>query len=219
MTDGTSQGLFVTVAIVVFGIFVVMAYILFEDTLSPAMANMFTTATEQASKDLRTSQWDSFNVVPSGESFGDMELLAPNTYQISSFGTYFNGDGIHIPHRHFVRNKNYVATYDIEVVEGTVERWGGRLSMSDATRLYINDSYIGGNYSIGHNYTMNKGERYSVRVEFNSNLLDKQLENGGTNERLANFYIQPNRNSQSINDGGVLPYTIIIHDLTFTKVN
>ena len=50
MTDGTSQGLFIVVAIVIFGIFVVMAYILFEDTLSPAMASMFTEATEQASE-------------------------------------------------------------------------------------------------------------------------------------------------------------------------
>lgn len=47
MTDGTSQGLFIVVAIVIFGIFVVMAYILFEDTLSPAMASMFHTAIEQ----------------------------------------------------------------------------------------------------------------------------------------------------------------------------
>lgn len=48
MTDGTSQGLFIVVAIVIFGIFVVLAYILFEDTLSPTLANMFTNATEQA---------------------------------------------------------------------------------------------------------------------------------------------------------------------------
>ena len=53
MTDGTSQGLFIVVAIVIFGVFVVMAYILFEDTLSPALANMFTTATEQAKEDIR----------------------------------------------------------------------------------------------------------------------------------------------------------------------
>ena len=52
MTDGTSQGLFIVVAIVIFGIFVLLAYILFEDTLSPAMASMFTDATEQAQERL-----------------------------------------------------------------------------------------------------------------------------------------------------------------------
>lgn len=52
MTDGTSQGLFIVVAIVIFGIFVVLAYILFEDTLSPAIQGLFSTATEQATNGL-----------------------------------------------------------------------------------------------------------------------------------------------------------------------
>ena len=58
MTDGTSQGLFIVVAIVIFGIFVVMAYILFEDTLSPALASMFTTATEQSAERLTPTYTD-----------------------------------------------------------------------------------------------------------------------------------------------------------------
>ena len=56
MSDGTSQGLFIVVAIVIFGIFVVLAYILFEDTLSPALANMFTDASETATKRLSSHE-------------------------------------------------------------------------------------------------------------------------------------------------------------------
>lgn len=52
MTDGTSQGLFIVVAIVIFGIFTLMAYILFEDTLSPALASMFTDGIEKTTKDI-----------------------------------------------------------------------------------------------------------------------------------------------------------------------
>lgn len=52
MTEGTSQGLFIVVSIVIFGIFVVLAYILFEDTLSPAMASMFETSTEKMDIDM-----------------------------------------------------------------------------------------------------------------------------------------------------------------------
>ena len=52
MTDGTSQGLFIVVAIVIFGIFVVLAYLLFEDVLSPAITKIFTDATNQATTDL-----------------------------------------------------------------------------------------------------------------------------------------------------------------------
>ena len=52
MTNGTSQALNIIVAIVIFGIFVLMAYVIFEDSLSPALANMFTNATETANERL-----------------------------------------------------------------------------------------------------------------------------------------------------------------------
>lgn len=59
MTDGTSQGLFIVVAIVIFGIFVVLAYILFEDTLSPAIQGLFDGAVDQATTNLGTSSGQS----------------------------------------------------------------------------------------------------------------------------------------------------------------
>lgn len=52
MTDGTSQGLFIVVATVIFGIFVVLAYILFEDTLKPALAGIFKYGIFQAEEKL-----------------------------------------------------------------------------------------------------------------------------------------------------------------------
>lgn len=41
MTDGTSQGLFVVIAIIIFGIFVGLAYTAFGDVLQPKMVNLF----------------------------------------------------------------------------------------------------------------------------------------------------------------------------------
>lgn len=52
MTDGASQGLFVIVAVVIFGIFVLIAYILFRDTLQPKLANIFKNATDTAEASL-----------------------------------------------------------------------------------------------------------------------------------------------------------------------
>ncbi|MFT0132764.1 hypothetical protein ACMHYK_15470 [Candidatus Enterenecus avicola] len=52
MTDGASQGLFVIVAVVIFGIFVVIAYLLFRDKLSNSLASIFDSATQQASSQL-----------------------------------------------------------------------------------------------------------------------------------------------------------------------
>lgn len=48
MTDGSSQGLFVVVAVVIFGIFVAISYSLFRDTLTPSLASIFTQAIEQS---------------------------------------------------------------------------------------------------------------------------------------------------------------------------
>lgn len=49
MTNGSSQGLFVVVAIVIFGIFVLISYLLFKDTLKPSLANIYCDAFEQVS--------------------------------------------------------------------------------------------------------------------------------------------------------------------------
>lgn len=52
MTDGASQGLFVIVAVVIFGIFVLIAYILFRDTLQPQLEGIFKKATSEATASL-----------------------------------------------------------------------------------------------------------------------------------------------------------------------
>lgn len=63
MTDGSNQGLFIVVAVVIFGIFVAIAYTLFEDTLSPSLASMFSDTIETASNRLDSrkiliGKWD-----------------------------------------------------------------------------------------------------------------------------------------------------------------
>ena len=52
MTNGTSQGLFVVVAIIIFGIFVLISYLLFKDNLKPTLANIFTDGLKQATCNL-----------------------------------------------------------------------------------------------------------------------------------------------------------------------
>ncbi|MDT2844777.1 hypothetical protein [Vagococcus lutrae] len=56
MTNGASQGLFVIVAVVIFGIFVLISYVLFRDTLKPNLANIFTDSLEQANKNLNNEK-------------------------------------------------------------------------------------------------------------------------------------------------------------------
>lgn len=41
MTNGSSQGLFVLIAVIIFGIFILMSYLLFRDTLNPSLSGIF----------------------------------------------------------------------------------------------------------------------------------------------------------------------------------
>ncbi|MFP7308863.1 hypothetical protein SFC81_14960, partial [Enterococcus faecalis] len=48
MTNGTSQGLFVVVTILIFSIFTLTSYLLFKDNLKSTLAYIFTDGFEQA---------------------------------------------------------------------------------------------------------------------------------------------------------------------------
>lgn len=52
MTNGASQGLFVVVAIVTFGSFVLISYLLFRDNLKPSLSGIFKDGLEQATDNL-----------------------------------------------------------------------------------------------------------------------------------------------------------------------
>lgn len=61
MTNGTSQGLFIVVAIIIFGIFIAISYLLFRDTLKPSLSTIFTDSLEQAEGNL-TRKTPSLNI-------------------------------------------------------------------------------------------------------------------------------------------------------------
>lgn len=84
MTNGTSQGLFVVVAIVIFGIFVLISYLLFRHNLKPTLANIFTDGLQQAKDNLNSENENSFpkkdNIIFTGEKNDSSQLLG---YQYS----------------------------------------------------------------------------------------------------------------------------------------
>lgn len=52
MTNGTSQGLFIVISVIIFGIFVLISYILFKDTMKTSLTAIFTDSLEQSSNNL-----------------------------------------------------------------------------------------------------------------------------------------------------------------------
>lgn len=76
MTEGSSQGLFVVVAVVIFGIFVGISYLLFRENLTPSLSKIFCDSFIQVSKQT------GFNT---GECTGNnVEDNLPFTFKLSS---------------------------------------------------------------------------------------------------------------------------------------
>ncbi|WP_270282953.1 BspA family leucine-rich repeat surface protein, partial [Enterococcus lactis] len=73
MTNGSNQGLFVVVSIVIFGIFVLISYLLFRDNLKPNLANIFTDGLEQATTALNNGTQSGAEGVSYDEWLKDLE--------------------------------------------------------------------------------------------------------------------------------------------------
>ncbi|WP_223132645.1 hypothetical protein [Enterococcus gallinarum] len=115
MTNGTSQGLFVIVAVVIFGIFVLMAYVLFRDKLSTGLADVFDDATTQAEDNLTPPNLDlSTYFIDKGQvqwrnSNGGNSLIATGqvTYDDSSLITYLDFEMVYDNERDEGWSKNF----------------------------------------------------------------------------------------------------------------
>lgn len=72
MTEGANQGLFIIVAIIIFGIFIALSYYLFRDTLSLSLSNIFKDSTETVTNIL-TGNNTSNNSISHEDWVKDME--------------------------------------------------------------------------------------------------------------------------------------------------
>lgn len=111
MTNGTSQGLFVVVAIVIFGIFVFISYLLFRDNLKPTLANIFCDAFTQVGEKtgLTTGECGvptedeefGYYLFPTMESHIKGDVLYSNTIDGSSLGIQNNSENFYFNYSSF----------------------------------------------------------------------------------------------------------------------
>lgn len=104
MTNGTSQGLFIVVAIIIFGIFIFISYLLFRDNLKPSLSGIFTDGLEQSVNSL-----DNYD----GKNHIGNELTITRGY-VSNYlhdkGTPISGE-----------NSVYLKNKDLNIIELTSE--------------------------------------------------------------------------------------------------
>lgn len=95
MTNGTSQGLFVIVAVVIFGIFVLISYLLFRDTLKLSLTTIFKDSLEQTENQLSRTDKNKFSLEQVSYTYlsPTNDFIVTNTIN-EQVGNTFNSNGV-----------------------------------------------------------------------------------------------------------------------------
>lgn len=108
MTNGSSQGLFIVIAVVIFGIFVAISYILYRDNLTPSLSKIFCDSFTQVSKQtgLNTSECS----VPTEEEVSEYYLY-PSAYSYFETSIKYSSDENGLPDADKTISKNFGMNY------------------------------------------------------------------------------------------------------------
>ncbi len=222
MTEGTSQGLFVVVAIVIFGIFVGLSYTVFGDVLQPQLVNIIRTSTDINSKSVKE-----FNLEDVEAWNGTDIKLSPteNKFLFSSNPKFMGG--LRFPADYFKKGSTYRLAFDITKLSGDIEGIGGHLFTSKNTVVTLDGQEITEgwrtNSSIGlENETPwslgvvypNDTETHTVTVTFEINI---DIKDSVTND--PNIYIQPNRNQSAGYAPEAHDYSVLIENIELDELN
>lgn len=195
MTDGSSQGLFVIVAVVIFGIFVLISYILFRDNLKTGLSDIFEDSISDSLDNLHKNliSESSVNVSVANKATTLKGVKHSSKIRLEADGTKTQFDGIQITGKRFKKDTWYKLTYKITVLEGSIEHIGGHIAFiaEDPTQLSRNFSINSDKYT--ESYTLNrrklpKSTEYLVSVEVLS--LGNEFKYGISS---SGVWIQPNR--------------------------
>ncbi len=202
MTNGTSQGLFVVVAIVIFGIFVGLTYTLFgSEGLSNDLKGIFENGTEQANKSLKSNYlYDYYN---------DSKTLtviseSKDSIQFSTKQTGKAGDGVVVKSEMLEPNKTYKLSYDMTLIDGNITRIAGHILLGERITYYLDGKlvdtkgYIDGNF-YSHTYSEsypNDKKIHHIEIIFDTNLTSLDEDGNLISDIFptdSKVYIQPNR--------------------------
>lgn len=140
MTDGTSQGLFVVVSIVIFGIFVALSYTVFgSEGLSGGIDGLFSDSTGKVVDSIYTYEDVDFTIAKTTSPTDLFEIhnISGNSMEYTFDGQGSNGAGVSV--RDFLEfDTEYKVSYDITKISGSLSNIGGHLHVSEKQDIYIN---------------------------------------------------------------------------------
>lgn len=207
MTNGSSQGLFVIVAVVIFGLFIAISYILFTDTLQPSLANIFNDTTEKSLEDLTPNDLYKYPQRTHSVKDGENSITKEgNNYIIENMNqTYFEEENNHYfgmgfgAYPDYKINTDYTFTFNLKLMEGSLRSLGGHMPYSAKNvSLKINEDYVFENethlsWHIGTKYVFEKDKEYKISLSYNTgSKLPESYTQGGFS------WLQPNRKNTTL---------------------
>lgn len=200
MESGSNKSLYTLLAVVVFGIFLSLSYFLFQDQLKGVLADVMSKANSSMSSKSVLSDTtyiaEGFHAyAPSGTQVVTNKTV--NSISYSSINT--GSDGVLIEAKYLDINKNYVFSFDVTKVSGTITRIGGHNTLGDETTIKIDgiEGYDSKYTSSGITCAYpNDLLTHRVEIYFNTKNLVKDGDNVyviNTTQTYPSYYIQPNR--------------------------
>lgn len=200
MTNGSSQGLFVVVSVVIFGIFVSISYLLFRDQLTPSLASIFSDSILNTNKNIKNTLVTTADLETTNDNVAHIIRQTKDELIYYHDGSNYV-ENIKLDTRYVEPEKTYFFEYDIELIDGVVETFGGHASSfygvenGDTVKNFYIDNVLMGNSYSGVKFSLKKGEKHTIKIflDTRSVSLETILKNSGV-------YIQPNRHYASIID-------------------
>lgn len=192
MTEGTSKGLFIVVAIVIFGIFVGLTYTLFgSEGLTKDLKIIFENSIQKTENTFKGWNNVNFSISEFKRESINYTSSSNNSVEYTSDGQYVNGEGIFIPVTYFEKDANYRLTFEITKLEGSILNVGGHLHVSEKFKTYVDGKLQKETYLYGIPY-VDDFKKHTYEVYFDTNWLENI--NGklqGVNPSRPEYYYTP----------------------------
>lgn len=155
MTDGTSQGLFIVVAIVIFGVFVALSHQVFGNTLTDSLHHLVHTAVTQED----TREWEEVEYTMSarqGDSNSEIIEYMGDGVHMRSTGLHGNGEGLMIHSSTFEPNNEYKLTFTVHRLDGNIGSVGGHLHFAHDNKVFADGRLLRRGYRSSNAYDNSK---------------------------------------------------------------
>lgn len=185
MTNGTAQGLYIIIAVVIFGIFTLLSYLIFQDPLSPKLTNIFEQSFLQTEEYLKDCKKDYLKKIYVYKEFPSVKKEEEISFSIDKFivhqedktGKYLfrvnKEAGLDVPW-----GSKYTFTFDVLTNEDVILEIDYNASPKDlqTTADYYTNQILGEGSGSYFRKKLKKNKKETITLSYENSSLEKNPE-------------------------------------------